>query len=69
MGSKDEEKQRKRVDLSLVPGAANDSYQVYDRLRDWSARGTDAPETLSHAEIKQVCFALSLYLSLDEAKL
>ena len=46
--------------------SSDDSRPVHDRLFDFAMRGTEAPETLTPSEIRQIAFALSLYLSLDE---
>ena len=54
------------VDLSVLPKPANDSYPVFERLKAYAKRGTDSPESLSLYEIRQVSFALTLYLDFDE---
>ena len=59
------EKAQRTVDLTAIPHPANDSRPVMERLRDYAARGVDAPESLSAVEIKQIAFALSLYLAED----
>ena len=51
-----------RIAGTVTPVHANDSRAVSERLTDFAKRGTDAPETLTADEIRQVCFALSLYL-------
>ena len=55
-------KARLGVDLTAVQQPANDSRPVFERLRDYASRGADAPESLSLVEVRQIAFALSLYL-------
>ena len=56
------------VDLHLIPQQPDDPRPIIDRLRDYVDRGTNAPESLSLYEIRQVSFALSLYLETHETK-
>ena len=60
------EEWRAYVELSMKKHLTTDTRPVRERLLDYAMRGTEAPETLSPSEIKQIAFALSLYLSLDE---
>ena len=45
---------------------ANDSRDVLERLADFAQRGADAPESLTPYEIRQVSFALSLFIATRE---
>lgn len=38
--------------------AANDSQDVFERLKDIASRGMDFPEGLTSPEVKKLCFAL-----------
>ena len=60
------EEWRALIENSMKTQPSDDSRPVHDRLFDYAMRGTEAPETLTPSEIKQIAFALSLYLSLDE---
>lgn len=59
------EKAHTNVDLTSLPRPANDSRPVFERLIDYATRGTDSPESLSLAEIRQIAFALTLYLTAE----
>ena len=59
------EKAMANVDLTALSQPANDSRPVFERLRDYASRGTDSPESLSLTEIRQIAFALSLYLEVE----
>ena len=45
-----------------TPSPANDSFEVFDRLKGIAERGMNAPETLKIWEIRQLSFALSIYM-------
>ncbi|MCX8254650.1 protein of unknown function [Beijerinckiaceae bacterium RH AL1] len=51
------------INLKLIPHYSDDPRPVLVRLADYCARGTDSPESLNLYEIRQVSFALSLYLA------
>lgn len=57
---------QRAVDLHLVPADSDDPRPVFERLWDYANRGTDSPESLSLYEIRQLAFALSLYLATHE---
>jgi hypothetical protein len=40
---------------------ADKSKPVHDRICEYAKRGVDAPETLSHLEVQQVCYALVVH--------
>ena len=56
-------KLREKIAVSNLPPPANDSRLLFERLRDYASRGLTQPETLSHDEIQQICFALSVCIA------
>ena len=51
------------IEAAITANAANDSQAVFERLTDYAKKGMDAPETLTPYEVRQISFALSLYMS------
>ena len=52
-----------KLEAAMRQLPANDSRSVFERLTDYTTRGINSPESLSLYEIRQVSFALSLYLT------